>query len=129
MVFDTMVIAYALLGVPGFGDDCLGALSSAREVIVPDLFFAELANVVWLWTRKRGLSLDEGVQMLRRAEALVTKVVPGRSVWEQALLLSTESSHPVYDTLFVALAAREGTCVVTCDGRMLDRFPGIARRP
>jgi predicted nucleic acid-binding protein len=43
--------------------------------------------------------------------------------------LAVEHDHPVYDTLFIALAQREGLRVATFDRRMLDRFPAWAFEP
>jgi len=45
MVFDTMVIAYALLRVEGFCDEAAEALEKPREVWAPDSCRAELTNV------------------------------------------------------------------------------------
>jgi predicted nucleic acid-binding protein len=46
VVIDTMVFAYALLGVPEFRDDSLAILEATSEVLVPDSFWAEFVNVV-----------------------------------------------------------------------------------
>jgi predicted nucleic acid-binding protein len=48
-VVDTTVFAYALLGVPEFGDEALAVLEAATEIHVPDSFRVELVNVVWQW--------------------------------------------------------------------------------
>jgi predicted nucleic acid-binding protein len=129
MVFDTNVIAYALLNVAEHRDEAARALEKARDVAVPDSFRVELASAVWQWIRARGLDLEAGLAALRSAEALLTRVVPGNLLWEAALVLSLESGHPVYDTMFVALAAIERTRVVTYDRRLLERFPDLAIPP
>lgn len=72
MVIDTMVFAYALLGVPEFRDDSLAVLEASIEVLVPDSFRAELVNVVWQWVQYNDLPLDVGIDVLRDADALVT---------------------------------------------------------
>lgn len=123
MVFDTMVLAYALINVPEFREDAQRAIERAREVVVPDLFHAELVNVVWQWIRARRLNPQAGLDVLQRGEALPTRVVPTRALWEQALALSVARNHPAYDTLFVALAIEMGSKVVSNDRPLLTRFP------
>ena len=123
MVFDTMVLAYALINVPEFREEAHRALARAREVVVPDLFYAELVNVVWQWIKARRLSLDAGLEVLHRGEALPTRVVSTHTLWEHALALSVARRHPAYDTLFVALAIEIGSKVVSNDRLLLTRFP------
>jgi predicted nucleic acid-binding protein len=47
IVVDTNVLADALLGVSGVRERAFQVLQEADEIVVPDLFFAEFANVVW----------------------------------------------------------------------------------
>ena len=123
MVFDTMVLAYALLNVTEFREEAHRAIERAREVVVPDLFHAELVNVVWQWIRARRLDLDAGLDVLQRGEALPTRVMPTHALWERALALSIARNHSAYDTLFVALAIDIGSKVISNDGPLLRRFP------
>jgi predicted nucleic acid-binding protein len=123
VVFDTNVFAYALLNVPEYRVHAARALEQTVDVLIPDSFRAEFANVVWQWIRARGVSIDAGLGAIRKAEALVTRVVPVNLLWEEALSLAVQKDHPVYDTVFVALAAFENTRVVTFDRRLLERFP------
>jgi predicted nucleic acid-binding protein len=123
VVFDTNVFAYALLNVPEYRVHAARALEQTVDVLTPDSFRVEFANVVWQWIRARGVSIDAGLGAIRKAEALVTRVVPVNLLWEEALSLAVQKDHPVYDTVFVALAAFENTRVVTFDRRLLERFP------
>jgi len=104
MVVDTMIFAYALLGVPRFRDEALSVLTNAGEILVPDFFRAELVNVVWQWTRENAIPLSIGLGVLTDADALITQAISTEQLWERALELSVEANHPAYDTLFVALA-------------------------
>ena len=55
VVFDSMVVAYALLGVTEFRDEATQALEIAEEIWVPDSFRAELVNIFWQWVEFRCL--------------------------------------------------------------------------
>ncbi|MDA0738333.1 MAG: type II toxin-antitoxin system VapC family toxin [Nitrospirae bacterium] len=122
MVVDTMVFAYALLGVTRFRDESLAVLTNAEDIIVPDSFRAELVNVVWQWTRENQLTLEVGIEVLTDADALITHATPADELWERALELSVAANHPAYDTLFVALAERENTGLVTYDTKLRKKF-------
>ena len=123
MVIDTMLFAYALLGVPEFRDDSLAVLETAVEILVPDSFRAEFVNVVWQWVHYNNLPMNVGIDVLRDADALVTHVTSCALLWERALMFSVDAQHPAYDTLFVALAEFSDTALVTYDTRLQQAFP------
>src|SRR5579864_630175 len=112
MVIDTMVFAYSLLRVVPFFEAATAAIECADEVCVPDSFHAEFGNVVWQWVRTKQLAPGRGPEVLADVLPLVTRVVPTPALWHEALRLSSERDHPVYDTLFVALAIAESTKVI-----------------
>lgn len=122
MVVDTMVFAYALLGVPRFRDESLAVLTQVDDILVPDSFRAELVNVVWQWTRENHLTLEVGIDVLTDADSLITYAAPADELWERALELSIAANHPAYDTLFVALAEREETSLITYDTKLRRKF-------
>jgi predicted nucleic acid-binding protein len=129
MVIDTMVFAYALLGVPEFREESLAVLDVSPDILVPDSFRAELVNVVWLWVREKSLPLQVGIVVLRDADALVTQVVSSAALWERALALAVEANHSAYDTLFVALAESADTKLVTYDAKLQKSFPDRVLSP
>lgn len=123
MVVDTMVFAYALLASHARREEALRVLTIVDDIVVPDSVRAELANTVWQYVQQTGLSVDVGIALLRDAEALFTRVESSRVLWEPALRLAAASRHPVYDTLFVALAELSSSKVVTYDAKLLRAFP------
>ena len=129
MVVDTMVFAYALLGVPAHRETALAALEAADPIVVPDSCYAELANVVWQWTRAKEISGDTGHALLTDAEVLIYRAHPTTHLWSQALSLAIDADHPAYDALFIAAAQREGTQVVTFDKRLQTAFPDWTLAP
>ena len=118
-----MLFAYALLSVTRFKEESLTVLTAISEILVPDSMRAELVNVVWQWSLRKGLDLDVGVSILADADALITYAAPTASLWERALQLAFSLDHPAYDTLFVALAEREDTAVI--DRRLRRKFPDM----
>ena len=123
MVIDTMVFAYALLGVEGFREQASEALASADLIEVPDSLRSELVNVVWKWVSTKGLPLDLGLEVLQDAEGLIDRVISTEQLWERALELAVQYNHSAYDTLFIAAAELGETRVVTFDKKLLRTFP------
>ena len=128
-VVDTNVIAYYLLGTPDFAAETQAFWRSAGELLAPSLWEAELANVVWMAVRTGGVTKDEGARKLHLAGRLGVQSVGMRALWQAALARALESSIPVYDTLFVELAARERLPLATFDGRLLTTYAAVAKRP
>ena len=123
MILDTMVFAYALLGVTKHRELAATILESADRIDVPDLLRAELANVVSLWVRHESVPLTTALAALEDCEALIDRVWEGDALWKRAVELAVERQHPVYDTMFVALAEKLGTPVVSFDGKLTRKFP------
>ena len=129
MVIDTMIFAYALLGVPEFRDEAARVLAEVTKIHVPDSFRAELTNVVWQWVIHRGVHLETGIEILRDAEALCDHVHRSDGLTERALELAVQAKHPAYDAIFVALAERQELKVITFDRKLLIAFPELSITP
>ena len=125
MIVDTMVFAYALLGVTQHRTIAAHILESVDRIDVPDLFRAELANVVSLWVRHKAVDLRTAFDVLEDAETLVSKVWPTDLLWERAVELAVTKGHPVYDTLFVALAETLDSRVASFDRQLKRKFPDL----
>lgn len=128
-VVDTNVIAYLLLGTEKYVDEARTFVASLDEAQSPALWEAELANVIWMATRHKLLTIHDATGRLILAESLGIHSVSNRSLWQGALVRSHESGIAVYDTLFVELAAREHLPLATFDAALLKAFPSIAARP
>lgn len=129
MVIDTMVLAYALLGVSEKREEAAEALGRPVEIRVPDSVWPELLSVAWQWVRADQATMQDGLNLLRDAQALITEQVACELLWETALRLGLERDHSPYDTLFVALAVHRKTKVLTYDRRLLTTFPEHAIAP
>ncbi len=129
MVFDTNVLAYALLNVTEYRAAAADALERTDTVHVPDVALSELANVAWQWATTRGLPAAQAHDALDLAEALITHVTPAAELWHPALDLALATGTTVYDTLFIALAVVRDEPLLTFDARLLRTFPEIAQRP
>jgi predicted nucleic acid-binding protein len=128
-VVDTNVVAYVLLGTEQYIDEARAFLASIDEAEAPALWEAELANVLWMATRHKVLTVQEAANRLTLADSLRIHAVPNRMLWQGALVRAHQSGISVYDTLFVELAARKRLPLATFDAALLRAFPDIASRP
>ena len=128
-VIDTNVVAYFLLGTEAFVDEARTCFENVSDPVAPAHWEAELTNVVWMAIRTGVLPAEEGPVRLGLARRLGIQSVPTTTLCQGALLRAVTSGVPVYDTLFVELAARTATPLVTFDKAVLRAFPDLARRP
>jgi predicted nucleic acid-binding protein len=128
-VIDTNVVAYFLLGTEAFVSEARMALEAVSLPLAPGHWEAELTNVLWMAIRAGALPADEGPVRLGLARRLGIESVATPTLCQGALLRAVTTGVPVYDTLFVELAARTGCPLVTFDKAVLRAFPAIARRP
>lgn len=129
VVVDTNVVAYLLLGTEAFVDEARACFDTVSNPIAPAHWEAELTNVVWMAVRSGVLPQDDGPVRLSLARRLGVESVATATLCQGALLRSVASGVPVYDTLFVELAARAGCPLITFDTALLKAFPGTAMRP
>lgn len=122
MVFDTMVLTYALLGVTEFHHDSMAALRKAEEIWAPDLLRAELLNALWQWTRAKKVSPEVAGDLFENCSALVS-FASTEGLQEAAFRLAVDRDHSPYDTLFVALAIAREEKLLTYDRGLLEKFP------
>ena len=128
-VVDTNVFVHALVGVEPHRDEALRLLGENQPIWAPDLLRAELTIAIWQWVRTRSVPLDVATEVLTHADRLVDRYASTDELWLRALGLACERNHPAHDTLFVALAEREGIPVVTYDRRLIAAFGEVAVTP
>ncbi len=126
---DTDVIAAALLAEPGRGEQAGRLLLFGHDLLAPAHWTAELANVTWKAVMLGLLAPASAAGVLDTASMLPITSVPTDLLWKGAVGLSITTGHPVYDTLFVHLAERESTRMVTYDAKLRRRFPSLAWEP
>ena len=98
------------------------ALQSSQRLAAPDILFSECANTLWKKVRRGELSETDAGEALEVLTDMDVQVVPCRELAQEALLLSLRLGHPAYDCLYLGLALRLETAVVTADERLLRKL-------
>jgi len=90
------------------------------QLLVPDLFWAEMGNILWKAVRKGRVTKDvawaamEGIGELSLASFSSHQLLP------DALKIAFQYDRSVYDGFYVALAVKSGTDLVTADERLVN---------
>jgi predicted nucleic acid-binding protein len=90
------------------------------DFIVPDLFWAELGNVLWKTVRTGRQSRPHAEQALREMRTLDFVTIPTQEVSDDALSIACATERSFYDSVYVALAVQSGVSMVTADERLAN---------
>ena len=87
---------------------------------VPDLFWGELANVFWKAARTGKILPAEAIAGLNKMMGLSLASHPTSDLASNALEIALRYDRTVYDSLYVALALKLGTDLITADQRLAN---------
>jgi predicted nucleic acid-binding protein len=90
------------------------------EFIVPDVFWAELGNVLWKGTRQRRWRQDEAEAVAADMRARDFATVPSGVLLSEALRIAFAHDRAVYDCLYVALAVQSRSELITADEHLAN---------
>ena len=123
IVADTNVLIYAATDEPTFGPQASAVLVAAGTVHVPASAPAEAVQTLWRLLKVGAFPPGEMTARLARIASVIDHLAPVIPLWDRAAELAQQHDHSPYDTLFVALAEREGLRVVTFDRTLARKFP------
>ena len=92
----------------------------------PELLLVEVANTFWRKVQKGQMTEASAQVALHDLPAVLARLIPATDLAPRALAIASALRHPVYDCLYLALAERSGTRVVTDDRRLLAVCQGTA---
>jgi predicted nucleic acid-binding protein len=90
------------------------------DVLVPDLFWSEVANALWKAARRGRISAETAHEALTEMRSRSFPTVPSRQVLDQALIIAIRFDRTAYDSVYVALAESRRTQLVTADERLAN---------
>ena len=88
------------------------------EFIVPDVFWAEIGNVLWKGTRHGRWRQDEAEAVAADMRARDFPTISSLILLPEALRIAFAYDRSVYDCLYVALAVQSKTDLITADERL-----------
>jgi predicted nucleic acid-binding protein len=124
IIVDTNVISYLFLASE-CSDQVEQLLAKGIHWAAPSLWRSEFRNVLATYLKQDLIDLDKALQIISEAEQLM-KDSEYQIVSSQVLRLSKDSGCSAYDCEFVALAMDLNVPFITCDKRLITRFPQVA---
>lgn len=88
--------------------------------IVPDLFWAEFANILWKAARQGRCTKDEGDAAIAAMRNRGLPTVPSTELVADAFRFANAFGRTVYDSLYVALAVTAKAHLVTADEKLAN---------
>jgi predicted nucleic acid-binding protein len=99
-------------------------VEGAGELLAPDFVWAEAANVIWKRQRRGDITADAALDLLRHVLAMPIITHPTGDLVPDALDLAMRFDRTVYDCLYLALAVRTASILVTGDLRLVNAMAG-----
>lgn len=121
-VFDASALMRA--AVQSSASGAAVAAIEAHDAVAPDIIAVEVANALWRYVRAGEMNTASAIELLAAALATIEIVPASNILLTEALRIACDQRHPVYDCVYVALAQRLSTSVVTADLKLA----GLARR-
>jgi predicted nucleic acid-binding protein len=90
------------------------------QLIVPDLFWAELGNVFCKAIRQRRFTKEEAEGSLRDLRSKTLHTISSEGLLDLALTLALTFGRSLYDSLYVALALEANSQLITADERLVN---------
>ncbi len=88
--------------------------------VVPDLFWAELANLLWKAVRNGRCSTESAETALASLKERKVPTVSSLTLLDLAFGIATTFGRTVYDSLYVALAVESKGQLITADERLAN---------
>jgi predicted nucleic acid-binding protein len=93
---------------------------ATKALIAPHLLWAEVGNMLWKRQRRRESSVEEVRHMLAEVQRLPVRTFAHWPLLAAAVDLAISLDQTVYDCLYLALAEKRNSVMVTADRRFHD---------
>jgi predicted nucleic acid-binding protein len=96
----------------------LRLLEGERELLAPDLIWAEVGNVLWKRWRQGELVDENARTILKDLRKVPLLIHPADEIAEVAWSFASQFQRSFYDSLYLALASSQSCIMVTADRRL-----------
>jgi len=85
-------------------------------IIAPDLFVAEITNVLWKYYKAGLITHIDCIQYVQDGIDMIDDFIDARELWKESLAEGIKNSHSIYDMYYAVLARRNDAILITNDG-------------
>lgn len=97
------------------------ASENGADLIVPDFFFIECANVFYKWAQRSAYPGTDARAHLRDLTGLGLTVIPAQVLADDALEIALTHKITAYDACYVAAAAQLKLPLITADEKLATK--------
>ncbi len=90
----------------------------ASWVIAPNLFVAEITNVLWKYHKAKVISHENCIQYVQDGIDMIDDFIDTKELWKEALAEGIKYTHSIYDMYYSVLARRNDATLITNDGSL-----------
>ena len=87
-------------------------------IIAPNLFIAEITNVLWKYFKAGVITHVDCIQYVQDGLNMVDDFIATSELWKEALAEGIRNNHSVYDMYYAILARRNDATLITNDGAL-----------
>ena len=99
-------------------EDLSKYILKADWVIAPNLFIAEVTNIIWKYQKIAELPYNTCEKYLEHALDLPDNFINELDLYREAFKTSCTLNHPVYDILYLIIARRNNGTLLTMDKKL-----------
>ena len=97
------------------------------HLVVPDLFWPEIGNILWKASRMSRMSQESAMQAVDILKEQSIPTYPSFPLFHSAFVIVTSFDRTVYNSIYIALAVETNATFLTADERSANalaaRFP------
>ena len=98
------------------------ASENGAELIVPDLFFIECANVFWKWVQRSAYPAKAAQEHLHDLTGLGLTAIPTQVLADDALEIALKHRVTAYDACYIAAASQLRLPLITADEKLVGQI-------
>jgi predicted nucleic acid-binding protein len=116
-IVDASVIAQWLITEP-YTSNVIAMLQEVQPpdyLYVPEFCRIECVNILWKRVRFHGMPQELAERQVNNLVALPLKIIPGSSMYHDALTIGIKHQLAIYDSIYIALARHLNYPLITVD--------------
>lgn len=117
VVIDASVL-FKLFVDEDLSDEARALVAQAGELLAPDLILAEIANVTWKRQARRDIDSSTAQAIVDNVLRFPLQITRSDAILADALQIAMTGRCTVYDALYVAVAQRHSTTLMTGDKKL-----------
>ncbi len=95
-------------------------VQTVSELHAPDLIWSEATGVIWKRYRRGDIGRDDALEIATQMLALPLQISPSADLIPDALDFAMQFDRTVYDSLYVALAIKTNSVMLSGDQRLVN---------